>query len=152
MVKNPPANAGDIRDSCSIPETRKIPWRRAWQPTPVFLHGEPHRQRNLVGYSPQGCKELDTTEGTWHAHTQLINNGEIVSGIQQSESVIHIHVSIFPLTPLPSHLPHKIAPTSLSISRSLLVIHFKYSSVHIELYFQIICSVCFPSNCKQLFR
>ena len=30
----------------------KTPWRRAWQPTPVFLHGESHGQRNLVGYSP----------------------------------------------------------------------------------------------------
>ena len=40
----------------------KIPWRMKWQPTPVFLPGESHGQRNLVGYSPQGCKELDTTE------------------------------------------------------------------------------------------
>ena len=41
---------------------RKIPWRRAWQPTPVFLPGEPHGQRSLVGYSPQGHKELNMTE------------------------------------------------------------------------------------------
>ena len=40
----------------------KIPWRRAWQPTPVFLPGESHGQRNLAGYGPEGCKELDTTE------------------------------------------------------------------------------------------
>ena len=33
---------------------RKIPWRRAWQPTPVFLPGEPHGQRSLTGYSPWG--------------------------------------------------------------------------------------------------
>ena len=45
----------------------KIPWRRAWHPTPVFLPGESHGQRSLVGYSPQGCKELDMTE---HAHMQ----------------------------------------------------------------------------------
>ena len=36
--------------------------RRKWQPTPVFLPGEPHGQRSLVGYSPWGCKESDTTE------------------------------------------------------------------------------------------
>ena len=42
----------------------KIPWRRAWQPTPVLLHGEFHGQRSLVGYSPWDCKELDMTEGT----------------------------------------------------------------------------------------
>ena len=40
MVKNLPANAGHIRDKGSMPGVRKIPWRRAWQPTPVFLPGE----------------------------------------------------------------------------------------------------------------
>ena len=40
----------------------KIPWRRKWQPTPVFLPGESHGQRSLVGYSPWGCEELDTTK------------------------------------------------------------------------------------------
>ena len=44
------------------PWVGKIPWRRKWQPTPVFLPGESHRQRNLVGYNPWGPKELDTTE------------------------------------------------------------------------------------------
>ena len=42
----------------------KIPWRRKWQPTPVFLPGESHRQRSLAGYSPWGHKESDTTEAT----------------------------------------------------------------------------------------
>ena len=41
---------------------RKIPWRRSWLPTPVFLLEESHGQRSLVGYSPWGCKELDMTE------------------------------------------------------------------------------------------
>ena len=36
MVKNPPANAGDVRDIGSIPGCGKIPWSRKWQPTPVF--------------------------------------------------------------------------------------------------------------------
>ena len=35
---------------------RKIPWRRAWQPTPVFLPGESHEQRSLVGYRPWSCR------------------------------------------------------------------------------------------------
>ena len=39
-----------------------IPWRRKWQPTPVFLPGESHGQRSLVGCSPRGHKELDMTE------------------------------------------------------------------------------------------
>ena len=44
------------------PWVGKISWRRAWQPTPVFLPGESHGQRSLVDYSPWSCKELDTTE------------------------------------------------------------------------------------------
>ena len=40
----------------------KIPWRRKWQPFPVFLPGEFHGQRSLVGYSPWGCKESDRTQ------------------------------------------------------------------------------------------
>ena len=59
MVKNMPANAGDIKDAGSIPGLGKIPWRRAWQATPVFLPGESHRQRSLLGCSPQSHKELD---------------------------------------------------------------------------------------------
>ena len=40
----------------------KIPWRREWLPTPIFLPREFHGQRSLVGYSPWGHKELDRTE------------------------------------------------------------------------------------------
>ena len=39
-------------------------WRRKWQPTPVFLPGESHGQRSLVGCSPWGRTESDTTEAT----------------------------------------------------------------------------------------
>ena len=61
MVKNLPANAGDKRHGFDH-WVGKIPWRRAWQPTPIFLPGESHGQRSLVGYSPWGRKESDTTE------------------------------------------------------------------------------------------
>ena len=44
------------------PWVGKIPWRRKWQPTPVFLPGESHGQRSMMGYSPWGHKESDTTE------------------------------------------------------------------------------------------
>ena len=44
------------------PWVGKILWRRKWHPTPVLLPGKSHGQRSLVGYSPCGCKELDTTE------------------------------------------------------------------------------------------
>ena len=58
MVKNLPA-MGRPRFH---PWVGKIPWRREWPPTPVFLPGEFHGQKSLVGYSPRGHKELDTTE------------------------------------------------------------------------------------------
>ena len=40
------------------PWVRKNPWRRAWQPAPVFLPGESLRQGSLAGYSPWGCKDM----------------------------------------------------------------------------------------------
>ena len=46
------------------PWVRKITWRMAQQPIPVFLPGESHGQRNLVGHSPWRCKESDMTEMT----------------------------------------------------------------------------------------
>jgi len=57
--KESPCNAGDLG---SIPGLGEIPWRRAWQPTPVFLPGESHEQRSLGGYSPRIQKESDMTE------------------------------------------------------------------------------------------
>ena len=44
------------------PWVGKIPWRKKWQPTPVFLPGESHGHRSLAGYSSWGCKESDMTE------------------------------------------------------------------------------------------
>ena len=58
-VKASACKAGDLG---SIPGSGRSPWRRKWQPAPVFLPGEPHGQKSLVGYSPRGRKESDTTE------------------------------------------------------------------------------------------
>ena len=70
-VKNPPANAGNAG---SIPGS-KIPWRSKWQPTPVLLPGKSHGQRNLVGCSPWGRQESDTTKRL-HFHFSLSCIGE----------------------------------------------------------------------------
>ena len=51
------------------PWVGKIPWRRKWQPTPVFLPEKSHGQRSLAGYSPWGLKESDTTERLTNTHT-----------------------------------------------------------------------------------
>ena len=55
VVKNLPANAGDIRDPGSIPGFRRSPGGEHGNP-PIFLPGDSHGQRNLVGYSPWGCR------------------------------------------------------------------------------------------------
>ena len=51
VVKNPPVNTGDIKRRRFDLWVRKMPWRRAWQPIPVFLPGESHGQRNPAGHS-----------------------------------------------------------------------------------------------------
>ena len=61
-VKNLPTKAGDRGDMGLILGWGRFPWRRKWQPIPIFLPGESHGQGSLVGYSSQGHKELDTTE------------------------------------------------------------------------------------------
>ena len=57
-VKNPLAK----QETGFHPCVRKTPWRRAWQPTAVFLPGDSHGQKSLVGYSQWGRRDLDTTE------------------------------------------------------------------------------------------
>ena len=69
MGKNPPASTGDSRDIGSIPGSGRSRGLGNWKPNPVFLPGEFHRERNLVGYSPWGHKESDTNK---YAHTDYI--------------------------------------------------------------------------------
>ena len=57
QVKNLPA----MQESWFDPWVGKILWRRKWQPALVFLPGKSHGQKNLVDYSPWGCKKSDTT-------------------------------------------------------------------------------------------
>ena len=58
--KESDCSAGDLG---SIPGLERSPGEgNGWLPTPIFLPGEFHEQRSLAGYSPWGCKDLDTTE------------------------------------------------------------------------------------------
>ena len=79
VVKNPPANPGDVRDLGLIPGSGrslgredpwvgKIPWRRAQQSTPVFFHGESQGQRSLAGYGPQGHRVGHDWSDLAHTH------------------------------------------------------------------------------------
>ena len=114
-----PAGTGGKAPACQCkrlgfdPWVGKIPWRRAWKPTPVFLPRESDGQRSLVGYSPWGCKELDTSEWlSMHAHF-----------------IIH-HMSFqwqfpWPLIVLPSDLPgrKKKNKTQLWVNQTILSLH-----------------------------
>ena len=65
VVKNLPAGAGGVRRQGFDSWVGKIPWRREWQPTPVFLPGEFQGQRSLAGYSPRGLKESEHIQDTF---------------------------------------------------------------------------------------
>ena len=64
----------------------KIPWQRAWQPTPTFLLGEAHGQRSLVGYSLRGLKELDMTE-LFNLYVEYIMRN---AGLEETQAGIKI--------------------------------------------------------------
>ena len=89
------------------PCVRKIPWRRKWQPTPVFLPGKFHRQRILAGYSPWGCKESDTAE---HTYTQMLPIITVLFVIFLTGSVLYYPISNsilseIILNPMDPHFP-----------------------------------------------
>ena len=76
-----PAEAVDTRNT-GLSRVRKIPWRRAWQPTLVSLPGDSHGQRSLAGYRPWGSKEPDMTQ---HLNTHIptcIQGKQLESKIQ----------------------------------------------------------------------
>ena len=83
VVKNQPANAGDVKKCRFDAWNRKIPWSSKWQPAPVFLPWKSDGQRSLADYSLWGCKELDMTEpacacvcGPTHTHTHTHTHTE----------------------------------------------------------------------------
>ena len=63
--------AQTAKSACNAGDPSSIPWRREWQPTPVFLPGEFYEQRNLARYCPWGRKELDTVERLTLTFTSL---------------------------------------------------------------------------------
>ena len=69
VIKNLPANAGGSGSNLWL---RKIPWRRKWQPTPVFVSGKSHGKRSLVGYNPWGGKRVGSNLETKQQQLQLL--------------------------------------------------------------------------------
>ena len=75
----------------------KIPWRKEWQPTPVFLPGESHGQKSLVGYSSWGCKELDTTEGLSTSKKDILSATVFILFNFPTQVTCCAKVCVFPL-------------------------------------------------------
>ena len=72
------------------PWVGKIPWRRKWQPTPVFLPGKSYGQRSLAGYSPWGREESNMTECTHiHTHPKMCDLDRNVYSKKLSEWKLH---------------------------------------------------------------
>ena len=87
MVKRLPT----MRETWFNPWVGKIPWKRKWQPTPVLLPGKSHEWRSLVGYSPWGHKEWDTTE---RPHFHFLFK---YSGYSDIQVIFSSHLTITPL-------------------------------------------------------
>ena len=78
------------------PWVGKILWRRKWQPPPVLLPGKPHGWRSLVGYSPWGHKESDTTERLHHHHQSLLRLMSIESVMPPNRLILRHPVLLLP--------------------------------------------------------
>ena len=98
--------AQTVKNLPSMQETQvqswvgKISWRTAQQSTPVFLHGEFHGQRSLMGYSPWACKESDLTE--WRIHTLHFLEKIIKFYFMSFVVIVVVELGQLPLTTLPA--------------------------------------------------
>ena len=97
MVKNLPARAGDARDVCSISGSGRSPGGGNGNPLQYPCLLKSHGQRNLVGYSPWGCREPDTTEpSTAGREWNLLAHALFSSWKQRGPEVGHLHPGLYP--------------------------------------------------------
>ena len=148
-VKASACSAGDLG---SVPGLGRFPWRRKWQPTPVFLPGESHGGRSLAGYSPWGCKESDTTERlNWTELNWITLQYCICFAIHQHESTTGVHV--FPIPNLsPSSLPIPslwVVPVHQPQATSIM--HRTWTGDSFHIWYSIIPPSPSPTESKRLF-
>ena len=128
------ASAYNAGDQGSIPVSGRFPWRRKWQPTPVFLPGESHGRRSLVGYSPWGRKELDTTERLHFTRSQEQNPREWDQRPDESclsHSVLGAHSDkMASYKPGSSPLPDTESTSAFILNFQLLQLLFLRQSVY----------------------
>ena len=89
-------NAGDLG---SIPGSRRSPWRRKWQLTPVFLPGKSHGQRSTTGYRPWGCKNQTQLKQLCTIHNKIMMCYLIVVVICISLIISDVDLLLFPYWP-----------------------------------------------------
>ena len=97
--KESDCQCGSQRRHWFDPWVEKIPWRRKWQPTPVFLPAKSRGYRRLVGYSPWGCKESDMSDDActhveWGKRGKKANNFRTVSIPWFHVSEVHLYIII----------------------------------------------------------
>ena len=120
----------------------KIPWRRKWQPTPVFLPGKSHGLRSLVGYRPLGRKETETTEQLhfhFHFHSYTVKLCTYCSCCAVTQSC---------LTSVTPWISVHQASLSFTISQSLvklISIESVMPSKHLVLCHPLLLPSIFPS-------
>ena len=147
MVRNLPAGPGD---SGSIPGVGKIPWRRAWQPTPIFLPGGSHRQGSLAGYCPRDRQEPETTEpecsDTYGPELRHVRRSHEHSpaGWVTFSLCSHHPVCSQKLFTLPTIAPFPSPPLGFGLNRCARVGHFPQMESHHSCPSKPSHSVSFP--------
>ena len=128
------------------PGVRKIHWRRAWQPTPVFLPGKSHGQRSLVGYSLLGHKESDTTEVIQHTNHVTDSYVDLVSNMSKRkkvEAVTHFDRHTQVLLCYPHYLQDCHSFCLFTLHSKCKHQLFQFSSVA-----QLCLTLCNPMDCS----
>ena len=104
------------------PWVGKIPWRSKWQPTPVFSPGKFHGQRSLVGYSPRGHKESDTTEYECFSYPLFLQTFLWLEAILRSMvPCAHMHILDFSTLFLPKRAQEVLNCALLSSSKRIQI-------------------------------
>ena len=104
------------------PWVGKIPWRRAWQPTPVFLPGESHGQGSLVGYVPQDCRvRHEWSDLAQHSKRGVHIVNAIFSLSYVTMSIYFLGFGWFPLSNLSSSPLFLIANTTFILRKGTMV-------------------------------
>ena len=95
-----PGGSDGQQSACKVknPWVRKTPWRKKWQPTPVFLPGEFQGQRSLASYSPRGHKESEMTLITTIIiiHTPEREAKEIGDKLKSTSQVVRTSIASWP--------------------------------------------------------